>query len=31
MDAVKAMYFLFEKTKPSACLCNTIRNDQQII
>lgn len=26
MDADKAKYFLLEKTKPSACLCNPTNN-----
>ena len=28
MDADKAMYFLFEKTNTSACLCNPLHKSQ---
>lgn len=31
MDPDKARYFLFEKTKPSACLCNTTRCNRHMI
>lgn len=31
IDADKTRYFLFEKTKPSACLCNLTRCGLQII